>query len=141
MSMWTHIVGVIHAETFHCCDDIEAYVKEALKNAPPITGSEGPADVFVNAQSGHNMSTSCDCRRCEHKDSLVQYPDGFGCDAPDGYRCPYGQYQTRVVITVLGDLRDRSKAKTRKEWSAFHQYVAKTLGYEIRLATCRIEGV
>ena len=142
MSLWTHIVGVLHVDTYHCCDDLKLYVEEALKNAPQITGSEGPADVFVNVHSGYNISTSFDCRRCEFKDTIIHFEEGgMSCDAPDGYKCPYGQYQTRVTITVQGDLRDRMKQTTRKEWNAFHRYVAKTLGYNIRLAICQIEGM
>lgn len=140
MSFWTHIVGVMHVETYAEVDDIKAYVEEALKGAPKITGSEMDASVFVNIEPWHNVSTNCDCGRCQYKETLKFYDDGFECDAPDGYRCPYGEYKTRAVITIQGDLRDRMKQRTKKEWNAFHRYIAKKLKWTIRLATCRIEG-
>lgn len=139
MSFWTHIVGVLHVETYKEVDDIVAYVEEALKDAPRITGSEGDASVYVNREPYHNISTSFDCNRCEFKDSLKYYDDGFECDAPDGYRCPYGEYYSRAVITVFGDLRDRTKDRTKKEWNAFHRYIVKKLKWTVRIATCRIE--
>lgn len=140
MSFWTHIVGVMHVETYAEVDDIKAYVEEVLKGAPRITGSEMDASVFVNIEPWHNVSTNCDCGRCQYKETLKFYDDGFECDAPDGYRCPYGEYKTRAVITVHGDLRDRMKQRTKKEWNEFHRYIAKKLKWTIRLATCRIEG-
>ena len=142
MSFWTHIVGVLHVDTFHCCDDIQKYVEEALKGAPQITGSERPADVFVNVQSGHNISTSFDCNRCEFKDTIIHFEEGgMSCDAPDGYSCPYGAYQTRVVITVQGDLRDRMKQITKNEWKKFRRYIEKDLKWTVRIATCQIDGI
>ena len=140
MSYWTHIIGVLHVDTYIEHDNIAEYVEDILKNAPKITGSEGDADIFVNQQSGYCIFTSCDCNRCEYKDT-IQFVDtgGFVCEAPDDYKCPSGKYQTRVVITVCGDLRDRMQSETKKEWNAFHQYLAKECGFGIRIATCRIE--
>lgn len=140
MSHWTHIVGVLHADTFTEVDDLKERLEQALNNAPKITGSEQDANVFVNIPSGHNSWTSCDCARCEFKDTIRHYPDGYECDAPKGYRCPSGAYQTRAVITVQGDLRDRMKSQTKKEWNAFHRYIAKELDFGVRIATCRIDG-
>lgn len=141
MSYWTHIVGIIHAETYLHEDDIAGIVKKALEDAPRITGSEGPADIFVNAESGHCIWLSCDCFRCEHYGGKCEDGDGgFWCSAPEGYDCPTGEYQSRVIISVQGDLRDRMRAQTRKEWNAFHRYIVKKLGYKIRIATCRVVG-
>lgn len=140
MSYWTHIIGVLHINTYKEVDDVQRFVEDSLKGAPLITGSEGPAAVFVNSEPGYCVSTSCDCRRCQYRDTLRNYSDGFECDAPDGFVCPQGQYQTRCVITVCGDLRDRRRDRTRKEWNKFHRYIAKELGYGIRMATCKIDG-
>lgn len=140
MSHWTHIVGVMHVETYKEVDNIVAFVEEALKNAPLITGSERDASIFVNREPGHNMSTSFDCGRCRYKDTIRHYDDGFECDSPEDYRCPFGQYQTRAVITIQGDLRDRMRDQTRKEWNAFHRYIVKKLNWTIRIATCRIDA-
>lgn len=141
MSHWTHIVGVMHVETYKEKDDIKSYVEEKLKDAPKITGSEGDADVFVNPQSGHSMWTSCDCGRCDYRDSIVSDDDGFECDAPEGFRCPSGEYQSRVIITVCGDLRDRLKEETEKEWDKFYRYIEEELGFGVRVFACKIAGV
>jgi len=133
MSLWTHIVGVMHVDTYEHVDDIKLYVEEALKGAPSITGSEKDAAVFVNPEPGCNIWVSCDCGRCDHNDD-------FECNAPEGYRCKSGEYQSRAVITVQGDLRDRSRRQTEREWDAFHRYVTKTLGWNVRIATCRVDG-
>lgn len=144
MSHWTHIVAAIDIDTYHDSKDIKGYVENILKDAPKITGSERSADVFVNALSGHNHWTSCDCNSCEWKDTLVHYTEaeggGFSCGAPEDYRCPYGKYQTRVVITVIGDLRDREREKTVREWWAFRDFVKAKVGcgYQFRNCTCRI---
>lgn len=140
MSYWTYIVGVIHVDTYEEVDDIRAYVQDALKNAPEITGSEGPASVFVNAESEYNVSTDFDCARYLYKDTLQTDCLGFSCDSPEDFHCPYGEYQTCAVITVCGSLRDRFKKQTRKERNEFHRYIAKTLGWSVRIATCRIDG-
>lgn len=141
MSLWTHIVGVIHIDTYIEVDDIKKYVEDSLKHAPKITGSERDAAIFVNAEPGHCMSTSCDCNRCEYKNTIQHLSEGgWSCDAPNNYRCPFGEYQTRAIITVCGDLRDKMKAQTKKEWNAFHRYIAKELGFNVRIATCRIDG-
>lgn len=140
MSYWTHIVGVLHVDTYHECDDIAEYVRGFLKSAPKITGSESDADVFVNAEPGYCLFISCDCGRCQYGNTIQHYEDGFDCDRPDGFRCPRGEYQTRAIITVCGDLRDRMKAQTRKEWNAFHNYLVKECDFDIRIATCRIDG-
>ena len=140
MSHWTHIVAAIDIDTYHQDKNIKGYVENILVNAPKITGSERNADVFVNALSGYNCFTSCDCNSCEYKDTVKHYPDGYECAAHDGFRCPSGKYQTRVVITIIGDLRDREHWKTREEWHTFKEYVREKIGhgYEFRNCACRI---
>lgn len=144
MSHWTHIIAAIDIDTYHEDKDIKSYVENILANAPKITGSEGPADVFVNVKSGHNHWTGHDCNVCQFKDTIVHFPKeeggGHECYAPADFKCPTGKYQTRVVITVLGDLRDRERWRTRDEWAAFKDYVKANVGcgYEFRNCTCRI---
>lgn len=140
MSCWTYIVGVIHVNTYKEVDDIKEYVEKALRGAPKITGSERDASVFVNPVAGHNIYTSCDCARCEYRETLHHSDAGFWCEAPEGCRCPSNEYQTCAVITVQGSLRDRLRKQTRKEWNKFHQYIAKTLGWQIEEAICRVDG-
>ena len=137
MSCWTHIVAVMHVETFAERVNIEQYVRDLLKDAPAITGSEGPASVFVNAEEGHDIYTSRACVICPWKD---YYDEEGNCAAPENFDCPSGKFQSRVVITVCGDLRDRMKAETHKEWKAFQKYIFKTLGFGYRNVACNIKG-
>ena len=117
-------------------------VKEFLKNAPEITGSEGPADIFVNIQGGHNFSTTHDCERCEYKDSLHDVVDNDGkeyqeCDAPENHNC-FTEYQTCIVISIQGDLRDRMKDQTQKEFDNFMKYL--TTKFYVRDYSLNIGG-
>jgi len=141
--MWTHIVAAIDVDTYIEDKNIKSIVEKMLENAPKITGSEGNADVFVNVLSGYNSWTNCDCAHCEYGNTIQHLNEGgFKCDADWDYQCPEGEYQSRVVITVVGDLRDRRKQQTHKEWNAFNNYVAKKIrgkkGFEIRNCACVI---
>lgn len=142
MSSWTHIIAAMYVDTSILCDDIEQRVKELLEDAPKITGSESDADVFVNVLSGHNFYTSDDCRRCEFGSTRVHLEEGgFTCDASEDYDCPEGYYQTCVVITVVGDMRDRCLKVTSKEWDKFRAFIEKEIngeGFWIRECTCDI---
>lgn len=144
MSYWTHIVAAIDVETYIQSKTIQSDVERLLEDAPKITGSEGSADVFVNVLSGANHWTSCDCACCDYKDT-IQYDNeegGFWCDCSDNYRCPHGEYQTRVVITVIGDLRDRMKKRTKTEWQEFKKYIEEHIngdGFYIRNCSCKIK--
>lgn len=145
MSMWTNIVAAIDVDTYIEDSNIKNVVEDMLKSAPVITGSERNADVFVNVLSGHNSWTSCDCKRCKYKDTIKHVEEGgFTCEPEDGFVCPEGEYQTRVVITVIGDLRDRMKHQTHKEWNKFNNYIAKKIngksGFYIRNCACVIKG-
>lgn len=140
MSLWTHIVATLHVDTSIESKGIEALVRERLEDAPRITGSEGDADVFVNVISGHNIWVGCDCQRCEYGHTVKGLDTGgFTCESPAGYDCPSGTYQSMVVITVVGDLRDRMRDDTKAEWFAFKKFVEKEIGY-IRNFTWKIQG-
>ena len=142
MSKWTHIVASIDIDTYREKEDIKGFVEELIKGAPEISGSEGPADVFVNVLSGHNISTTQDCERCQYFVAEKAY-DGEYCSLPENetFQCPYGEYQTRVVITVIGDLRDREPETTKREWKEFKKYIDKVVGQGdgIRNCSCRIK--
>lgn len=110
MSRWTHIVAAIDVDTFIASKTIKSDVEKLLEDAPEITGSEGPADVFVNVLHGYNVYASED-------------------------------YQTRVVITVIGDLRDKTGKATEKEWIEFNKFIETQIngdGWWIRNCTCKI---
>ena len=124
MSQWTHVIGCLYVETYKEKKDIKKYVENILENAPKITGSERDTDVFVNPLSGHNTWTNCDCEHCEYGKTIVHLDKGgFQCDAPKGYECPEGEYQTCIAITLVGDLRDRDKQTTCEEINKFIRYL------------------
>lgn len=128
MSRWTHITSCLSVETFHCSKTLVEDVYKYLKKAPEITGSEGDADVFVNLQSGYNTYTSHDCKHCEFaptlRDVIVDGQEYEECDAPDGHDCS-ATYQTCVTISIQGDLRDKGKEETEKEFELFKEYIEK----------------
>lgn len=116
MSYWTHITACIYVDTWNPNEftkDVAGYIKDVLKNAPDITGSEGPADIFVNALSGHSSSS------WDHENDC------------------YIEYQTRAAITIIGDLRDRLKEQTRDEYESFVRFLGQQ-GWEIRQRSCSI---
>ncbi len=144
MSMWTHIVASIDVDTYKEVNDPKLYVENLLKDAPRITGSEEDAEVFVNVLGGYNIFTNADCANCDYCGGRRDNERGsFYCMAPEDneFRCLTGKYQSRVVITVIGDLRDRLIPETQKEWKAFKKYVRKVVGqkYGIRNCSCQIK--
>lgn len=125
MSSWTHITSCMSVDTYKVCKNLKKSVKSYLRDAPKITGSEGDADIFVNIQNGYNYWTNYDCEHYRYRFTLRDDPDDDCmniCDAPDDHDCSAG-YQTCVVISIQGDLRDRTKEQTQKEFDAFLKYI------------------
>lgn len=143
MSCWTHITACLSVETNIIAkkSDLRKQVKTFLKNAPKITGSERNADVFVNIQSGYTWFISHDCEHCKYKETLrtvtIDGEEGQECDAPDNYNCS-GEYQSCVVISIQGDLRDREFNRTKEEFENFLEYVKDK--FHVRDYTYNIEG-
>ena len=141
--MWTHITACLSVDTsiIEKKPEMRKQIKEFLKSAPKITGSERDVDIFVNIQSGYNFSTSHDCEHCEYRNTLRDViEDGKEyqeCDAPDGHDCS-AKYQTCVVISIQGDLRDRTVTQTREEFDAFLKYIESD--YYVRDYSVNIEG-
>lgn len=140
MSSWTHITACLSVDTglVEPRKIVKRIIQKELKEAPKMTGSEGNADVFVNVQSGYDFYMSCDCVHCEYRDTIVHTDEGQHCDAPDDYKCKEGKYQTRVVISVQGDLRDRWKDDTQKEFDEFLEFIKRR--YLVRDYSVNIEG-
>ena len=130
MSNWTTIYACIHLETEIHETNIKEVVEECLQNAPKITGSEGNADMFVNVPSGHTRSTMIDCEHCPFGRTIIHYKEGFTCKKPEGYECKGAEYQTTVIITIAGSLRDRDKLQTATEYKAFLEWLSKNF-YDI----------
>jgi hypothetical protein len=112
-------------------DKLKYLIESKLNNAPKITGSECDVEVFVNVLSGYNVYTSKDCNRCKYKDNKINNRD-FICNSEESYECQSGEYQTRVLISIIGDLRDRNKNRTKIEYNKFKDYIKNTLNFYIR---------
>ena len=143
MSCWTHITACFSAETgiVETRENLAKIVEDYLKNAPKITGSEKDADFYVNVQNGHNMWIGQDCEHCRYRETLRQVTingkEIEECDAPEDYDCS-ADYQTCVVISIQGDLRDRTKEETQKEFNEFMKYI--TTKCYIRDYSVNVEG-
>lgn len=144
MSCWTHITACFSVETgvMKKRADLKKEVQKTLNQAPKITGSEGDADIFVNIQNGSNWFISHDCEHCKYKNTLKRIVDEEGheyeeCDGPDDYECS-AEYQTCVVISIQGDLRDRISTKTQSEFDDFVKFLNKH--FTIRDYAYNIEG-
>jgi hypothetical protein len=114
-----------------------------MKKAPKITGSEADASIYVNVQEGHNFSTSHDCERCKYADTLRTIKDDEDgrdyqiCDGPTNHKCS-AEYQTCVVISVQGDLRDKTIEETEEDFARFLEYVNEK--YHVRDYSVHVEG-
>ena len=117
MSRWSHIVGAIKVDTNYEDAEIENWVMSKLQLAPKITGSEQDCSIFVNPVQDYNTYIGKDCDHCYYGD--------FKCEevAPDDFQCPEGRYQTCVVITLQGDLRDRSGEETQAAADKFIHFL------------------
>lgn len=118
MSCWSHIVAAIYVDTCIESKELKTEIETLLEKAPKITGSEDEADVFVNVLSGYNEST-------------FNNKEGEWVD-----------FQSCAVITIVGDLRDRTKDQTEKEWLIFKEYIENEInnnGFLIRNYTCIIQ--
>lgn len=128
MSKWVYVVGTIEVETYNHSKKPKKYLKNLIKDAPKITGSEGPVEVFVNIPSGHSVSITGDCASCPHgklKGLKMK------CKAKNGDQCTTGYYQTKAIISLYGNLRDREIKQTEEEYSAFMRFLEKDCGLGI----------
>lgn len=136
MSHWTHITACFSIDTgiTEPKMKLRKIVKGFLENAPKITGSERDADIFINIQGGYNWTISHDCTHCKHMDEFKTL--GY-CEVPKNHDCS-ANYQSCIVISIQGDLRDRTKNETQKEVDDFIKYISKE--YEIRDYSLNIES-
>lgn len=138
MSCWSHIAACIYLETDIRDLNIASIVKDMIKKGPQITGSEGNADIFVNALSGYDFSTESDCGHCPYGYSRYRkVRGGFSCCAPEIYECKEVEFQTSVAITIIGNLRDRKMPETEKEYDAFIKFLKENFN-DIRVSSCTI---
>lgn len=110
MSRWTHVNGSIVVDVFGRTQEESEYIlKTVLKHLPVVTGSESDMDIFIQKQSGTNMSSSQD----EYGMSTNNLVDMYGCRS---HTRGWLNVQTKYILIVQGDLRDRVFDDTFKEF-------------------------
>lgn len=134
MSMWTHVVGAIHIDTYLSLDRevLQKTLENIIRDAPAISGSEGNCQIEVAIAEGSDLFVSSDCRRCQYEDLV-----NGDCNPPEDFICPEGEYQTRAIITLCGDLRDRRIDFTAEEVNSFVDYIDEK--FTIRNMSIKIE--
>lgn len=58
-------------------------------------------------------------------------------DGPDDFECPDGEYQTCILISIQGDLRDRLPEQTQEEFNTFLKFIEEK--YYVRDYSVNIE--
>lgn len=104
MSYWTHVRGIIELETFGRTSAESIFrAQTVIDHLPRITGSEGPVDYYLNLVKGYNVSGNCD-----------EFMNHSNLYNPDSYFRTI-EHQTKMLLTINGDLRDRYIEDTIKE--------------------------
>lgn len=117
MSVWTHIQGVFHIDLLNGYEDkvmLEMTTRILLEKAPRITGSEGGMDIYINAENGYNSTETI-----SHLDKCGEVH----------YRTI--NKQSGVIVTIIGDLRDRKAQEINEKYQIFEAYI-KSLNVLIR---------
>lgn len=138
MSHWTSILASIYINTNIFDKNIRTKIEHYLNNAPKITGSEGNAEVFISIPYGYTTTITVDCEHCPYGDTVETCTNNITCDAPDTFKCPANDYQTQVVITIMGNLRDRFKEETQREYKEFLKYV-RNIEHVAIASVCKIK--
>lgn len=95
MSIWSFVSGVIKVETFSRSDPEAMFIAQAVvDHLPRIDGSEGCAKFYLNRIYGCNTSSNAD--EFLHRSNLRRGENDLGLF----------EWQTRILITVNGALRD-----------------------------------
>lgn len=141
MSQWTSIAGVVYLDTMLTIPNIKEFVEKFLEYAPKITGSERNANIFVNVVNHNNFFDDAPCYSCVYGNTVKRLGDNsFICKSYKDYKCPELQCQTKIVITVIGELRDKNIEDTKKEWKEFLKYLKTIHPYSsIDIKSVKIE--
>lgn len=103
MSRWTHITSCMSVDT--CIENrkrVKKSIIDYINKAPKITGSEHDAEVYVTLQRGYNISSW----KQDKKGDFIKY-------------------QSCIVVSIQGDLRDKDGISTKEEFINFLDYIGK----------------
>lgn len=118
MSNWTHVRGLVELDTMARTTPEARFIAEtAVAHLPRITGSEGSAEIYIIPCAGNNCSSNCDenGRRTNLGNPL--YHGLF-------------ETQTKVLIAIKADLRDRDFQTTLRETTKMLNRLASKLYIE-----------
>lgn len=115
MSRWTHITSCMSVDT--CVENrkrIKKSIIDYIDKAPKITGSEGNAEIYIALQRGYNISS---WKKNKDNDFI--------------------HYQSCIIISIQGDLRDKDGETTKEEFINFLNYIKQK--YIVRDYSINIE--
>lgn len=126
MSLWTHIRGTVVVSPMGRSQPEKRYILDTvLEHLPRVTGSEGDMDVYVIQRNGHDMSSSCD-EFGMRTNNLKNY---YG---EKSFRGGWHEMQTKYILVLDGDLRDRCFEETKREMMKWLCRLAKRVTvYEV----------
>lgn len=115
MSSWTHVFGVIEADTFARSEAEAMYIAQTVINhLPKIRGSEHDVEFHLNKPNWTNCSSGTD--EFGHWSNL--YNDSY-------FKC--FERQTCVLITMSGSLRDTEFKDTLRQTTKMLARLSKRL--------------
>lgn len=116
MSLWTHVVGAVYVNMYtQATAQTLNYARHMIMTAPKVTGSEGDMQAYIHLLSGYN-------NHIFDGDTEVKW-------------------QTGLVISVVGDLRDKTIEKTNQELKAFLDYIKDNQCYMRSLSVTVEDGL
>lgn len=102
MSQWTYVRGMIEADVCGMTTSETRFLAEtATQVIPKVTGSERDMAIYVTIPDGPNASSSTDMF---NRESNLHPKHG-----------PWFESQTKALLTLHGNLRDRDHETTLKE--------------------------
>ena len=105
MSYWTYIRGTIMVSPLGRTQEEMNYIlKTVLRHLPKVSGSEKDMEIIVNQPNGWTTSASCD--------EFDNYVGNF-------------EINRRYILTLYGNLRDRTFDETYKEFNKWINRLAK----------------
>ena len=142
MSYWTYIRAIVDITIFNPIQCDMDFINEMMELAPKITGSEGNAQVTVIRKNQSHTESSCEF--CPFRKSIRwQDASHFSCLPVEGYQCKFTEYYDSYSIIIIGNLRDKFKEETKKEFNEFKHWISTSsqgLNWGINKVLCDIDG-
>ena len=115
MSVWTHICGSVEIDVHGVSQSHIQYVVETILNhLPVVSGSECNMQVHIIKKYGHNVSSSFD----DFGNIIIRNNNTDDDDC-------YNNFQTKYILVLEGDLRDREFEETKRSFMKWLIRLAK----------------